>query len=110
MIDWKRVSELRNEIGASEFGEVVELFLDEVETLTVRLRTSPNPETYEDDMHFLKGCALNLGFAELSRRCLEGETLAAAGQSDDVDLQGVLTCYDHSRTAFLEGMSAGLAA
>ena len=31
MIDWERVSELIDEIGAEDFGEVVELFLDEVD-------------------------------------------------------------------------------
>ena len=32
MIDWSRVHELVDEIGAEDFGEVVELFLAEVET------------------------------------------------------------------------------
>jgi hypothetical protein len=32
MIDWDRVQELRDEIGAEAFGEVVELFLEEVTT------------------------------------------------------------------------------
>ena len=31
MIDWTRVSELRDEIGAEDFGDVVEIFLEEVE-------------------------------------------------------------------------------
>ena len=30
MIDWDRVSELRDEVGAEDFLEVVEMFLDEV--------------------------------------------------------------------------------
>lgn len=110
MIDWKRVAELRNEIGASEFDEVVELFLDEVETLTERLRERPDPATYEEDMHFLKGCAINLGFRALAKRCLEGEMLAASGRAAEMDLQQVLDCYAVSRTEFLEGMSSGLAA
>jgi HPt (histidine-containing phosphotransfer) domain-containing protein len=110
MIDWKRVTELRDEIGTSEFDEVVELFLEEVDILTTRLRASPDPARYEEDMHFLKGCAVNLGFAELSRRCLEGETLAAAGQPERLDLGAVLSCCESSRTEFLEGLSAGLAA
>ena len=29
MIDWARVSELRDEVGAEDFDEVVELFLEE---------------------------------------------------------------------------------
>ena len=31
MIDWKRVRELRDEIGEEDFSEVVDLFLEEVE-------------------------------------------------------------------------------
>ena len=31
MIDWSRVEELRDKIGAEDFDEVVELFLSEVE-------------------------------------------------------------------------------
>ena len=31
MIDWARVSELRDEVGAEDFDEVVELFLEEVD-------------------------------------------------------------------------------
>ena len=30
MIDWPRVKELKDEIGAEDFGEVVDLFLEEV--------------------------------------------------------------------------------
>lgn len=32
MIDWTRVDELRDEIGTDCFDEVVELFIEEVET------------------------------------------------------------------------------
>ena len=31
MIDWARVSELRDEVGEGDFDEVVELFLEEVD-------------------------------------------------------------------------------
>lgn len=37
MIDWERVAELQSEIGADGFGEVLELFLDEVEGVVMRL-------------------------------------------------------------------------
>lgn len=106
MIDWKRVAELRDEIGAAEFEEVVELFLEEVEELTARLRSQPTPETYEADLHFFKGCAVNLGFASLAKLCLSGETLAAKGAATEVDLAGILDCYEASKTTFLEGLAA----
>ncbi|WP_068116123.1 Hpt domain-containing protein [Tropicimonas marinistellae] len=110
MIDWKRVSELRSEIGAPEFDEVVELFLDEVECLLDRMRTTPKPELIEEDLHFLKGCAVNLGFSDFATLCLQGETMSAAGKPESVDLEQVFASYESSRTVFLAGVAAGLAA
>ena len=37
MIDWKRVSELREEVGEENFDEVIDLFLFEVEDELARL-------------------------------------------------------------------------
>ncbi|MFD0982204.1 Hpt domain-containing protein [Tropicimonas aquimaris] len=110
MIDWKRVSDLRSEIGAAEFDEVVELFLDEVETLLARLKDEPKPELFEEDLHFLKGCAVNLGFSDLARLCLQGETRAHRGEADTVDLEPIFSCFDASRVIFFDGVAAGLAA
>ena len=49
MIDWTRAGELRSEIGDDGFAEVVELFLDEVEDVVMRLRATPDPANYERD-------------------------------------------------------------
>ena len=32
LVDWARIYELRSEIGAEDFSDVVDLFLEEVET------------------------------------------------------------------------------
>ena len=40
MIDWTRVQQLKDEIGASDFEEIVVLFLEEVEEVVERLKTS----------------------------------------------------------------------
>ncbi|SFC77988.1 Hpt domain-containing protein [Tropicimonas isoalkanivorans] len=109
MIDWARVTELRSEIGPSEFEAVVDLFLEEVEALLARLREKPSPDLYEEDLHFLKGCAANLGFRDLARLCLKSERLAVEGRAEEVDLQPIFENYENSRTAFLDGV-AGLAA
>ena len=37
MIDWERVRELRSEIGADDFAEVVEMFLSEADEAVTRL-------------------------------------------------------------------------
>ena len=100
MIDWTRVDELRDEVGADDFAEVVELFLEEVEEVVSRFRTAPDPASFEADLHFLKGSSLNLGFRKLGNLCSTGEALAAAGQAAEVDLAAVLEVYSASIKEF----------
>lgn len=80
MIDWERVAELRDEIGAEDFDEVVKLFLAEVDEAIDRLEAGTgNAKVVEEEMHFLKGAALNLGFQAVSALCQTGEKAAAQG-------------------------------
>ena len=101
MIDWNRVGELRDEIGCDGFAEVVELFLDEVDGLTARLNERPDPARYEEDRHFLKGCAWNLGFTDFGALCQEGERRASAGRTQDIDIAAIVQSYLASRDSFL---------
>jgi len=110
MIDWQRVNTLREEIGDDDFEEVVPLFLEEVSEITDSLRDAPDLSRLEHDLHALKGSALNLGFAEFSTLCHEGEAMAAAGNAEDVDVQAILKSFDASRDAFTAGLSRGAAA
>lgn len=103
MINWERVAELRDEIGEEDFAEVVEMFLEEVEEVIQRLKSDPRPELFEMDLHYLKSSALNLGFAEFSRLCHEGEILAASGKSEAVRLEPVFGSFARSRAAFEAG-------
>ena len=105
MIDWTRVNELRNEIGDDGFSEVVELFLDEVEEVIARLENAPDPRSFEQDLHFLKGSAWNLGFAAFGAACQLGERTAALGLGDTVNVKAVLDCYAHSKSAFIAGLA-----
>ena len=106
MIDWERVEELRDEIGPEDFGEVVELFLDEVEEVIERLRAAPDLTTLEADLHFLKGSALNLGFRSFSTLCQAGEIAAASGKPETVDLAKVVQVFFDSKAAFQERVAA----
>ncbi len=101
MICWERVNELRAEIGEEDFAEVAEIFLDEVEEVIDRLRVNPQPAQFEQDLHFLKSSALNLGFEALSKICSDGERHAAAGDFDPTGLNAVFETYDASKQAFL---------
>src|SRR6056297_3374030 len=97
MIDWARVSELREEVGPEDFDEVVSLFLSEVGEVIARLQTAPDPARLEEDLHFLKGAALNLGFHALAELCQQGESAAAAGRAGTVPLPPVLACHARSQ-------------
>lgn len=102
MLNWPRVTELREEVGEDAFGEVVDLFLEEVtETIDTLGQT---PGRLEEQLHFLKGAALNLGFDQFSALCSAGEIAARDGKGDQVDLQTILDCYADTCIAFFENM------
>tara|TARA_R110002074_G_scaffold609_16_gene3328 strand:- start:381 stop:713 length:333 start_codon:yes stop_codon:yes gene_type:complete len=109
MIDWTRVKELREEVGAEDFGEVVDLFLEEVNDVTERMKAGPDLSNLEADLHFLKGSALSLGFNDFANLCQDGETASAQGQSDDVNVAAILTSYDASKVVFLADLPTILA-
>lgn len=109
MIDWARVTTLRDEVGEEDFAEVVEIFIEEVTEMVQRLRDAPRIETLGADLHALKGSALNLGFMDFSELCQAGETAAADGQADTIVLSPILDSYDKSKQALLDGLSEGVA-
>jgi len=109
MIDWNKVAELRDEIGAEDFGEVVEIFLEEVDEAIGIMRECPDLSKMECGLHFLKGSALNLGFRDFSKLCQAGETAAATGKQATVDLPEILASYDASKLAFLAGLETKMA-
>lgn len=110
MISWDRVNELCEEVGQDDFLEVVEIFLEEVEEVVERLKSSPDPSTYESDLHFLKGSALNLGFDGLAALCSDGEKMARTGAPQDVNLKLVIDMYDQSKSEFLTHQKSRIAA
>lgn len=103
MIDWTRVTELRDEIGGEDFAEVVTLFLQEADDVVQSLPTCVEAKAIGSALHFLKGSALNLGFATLAQLCQEGERLAAGG-NPQVDVAQVVAAYDASKSAFEAGL------
>ncbi|TRW99289.1 Hpt domain-containing protein [Paracoccus sp. M683] len=118
MIDWNRVIELRDEVGPSEFDPVLELFVDEVEEIVMRL-SKDDPGKLERDLHFLKGSAWNLGFAEFGSLCQEFEAKVCRGQIETIQIDRIVRCYSTSKQVFMrdlpriiddqEGGAAGVA-
>lgn len=107
MIDWKRVEDLRDEIGDDDFAEVAGMFLEEADQTVARLALGLAAAEVESQLHFLKGSALNLGLSDLAAICQQGERLAASGCAAQVDLSIVVAIYQASRTAFSGGLKKG---
>ncbi|KRW95029.1 Hpt domain-containing protein [Paracoccus sp. PXZ] len=107
MLDWNRINELRGEVGDDEFQLILELFLDEVEGVIMRLSRC-DALRLETDLHFLKGCAWNLGFAEFGTLCDTGERKAAGGRPAEVDLESLLASYSASKQALMRQLDAAL--
>lgn len=101
MINWQRVEELHDEIGEDDFDEVVDIFLEEVEEALHRMRTAQGTGASANDMHFLKGSALNMGFKALAAVCEQGEALSKQDLAHTIDLAMVEECYVISKQSFL---------
>ncbi len=101
MIDWARVSELRDEVGAEDFDEVVELFLEAVDEAIAALRDLTDLCKTCTAMPFLKRSALNIGFREFANLCQAGEAAAVAGLGEDVEIAAIVRSYVEAREVFI---------
>jgi len=110
MIDWARIEDLRSEIGAEDFLEVVDMFLDEADEVVGQLSGPPLPDQVEGQLHFLKGAALNLGLTDLAAHCQDGERRAASGDAASVDLAQVVAVYTASRRLLADSLNRNSAA
>lgn len=104
MIDWSQIKQLEEDVGAEDLAEVVEIFLEEVDEAVDALRglEGMSGEAMAPALHFLKGSAANLGFADFASICSDGEHKADEGNSADVDLSAVVTSYDASKAEFMK--------
>ncbi|MEC7290121.1 MAG: Hpt domain-containing protein [Pseudomonadota bacterium] len=105
MITWSRIDELADEIGPDDFGEVVTLFLEEVEGELEGLPGLNDAPSLERALHFLKGSALNLGFSDFATLCQQGERQAAQGDIGNISATLVIDCYERSKAEFMAGLN-----
>ena len=85
MIDWSRVDELRNEVCASDFTEVVDL------------PSSPASDSHSPVM-------VSPMARSFSVKCRNGEKMAAEGRASDIDLAELAIEFQRSKAAFLNGL------
>jgi hypothetical protein len=105
MLDWNRINELRAEVGDDEFQLILELFLDEVEGVLMRLSRC-DVLRLETNLHFLKGCAWNLGFSDFGNLCDRDERRVSDGRSVQVCTQALIQCYSESKQALMRALAA----
>ncbi|WP_108860534.1 Hpt domain-containing protein [Ruegeria sp. Alg231-54] len=106
MINWSRVRQLRDVVGANEFDEVVQIFLDEVNEALTRLRNDTARTEFEQNLHFVKGSALSLGFEAVAKLCQDGERQSAQGDSKAVDFANILSIFERSTAEFKAGLGS----
>ncbi|WP_286173989.1 Hpt domain-containing protein [Rhodobacter sp. NTK016B] len=104
MIDWAQVDELRSDMGDA-FGDVVKVFMQEVEEALATLSSEADAGTLKETLHFLKGAALNLGFSQFAATCATAEKDAAAGQVDGIDPDAIRALYAESEKEFRIGLA-----
>lgn len=97
MIDWNHLHAMREEIGADDFEDVLNLFLDECAQAVAELSSEGSIETIAAQLHFIKGSAMNLGFAALSAHCALAEHSIGSGLVRPEDLEMARTVFGSSR-------------
>ncbi|TGD67406.1 Hpt domain-containing protein [Tabrizicola sp. WMC-M-20] len=99
MIDWQIANDLKQAIGADVFDEVIAVFFAEADDTLTRMMAATTAEDMQNELHFMKGSALNLGFSDMAQLCQRLELRAEAGDTD-LPLAQVQTVYAASREEF----------
>lgn len=104
MIDWNRLNALNHDFGADALGDVVALFIDEMDEAVTQLPAINGASARADALHMLKGTAANLGLVALADLCARGED-GLRGNADLPDFPAlaarVRTTYAASRSELL---------
>ena len=101
MIDWTRITELQQDIGAENLSEVTALFLEEVEAVLTQLSNAAPPGALAEQFHFLRGSALNIGFRRVAELCEMAEHVAASGEPCDAPIARLRQAYAESKALLL---------
>jgi len=102
MVNWDRISELREEVGEDDLAEVITLFCEEVEEVLEVLDSAASTDL-PGHLHFLKGSASNIGFEAVSIRCQTEETRLKENPSLTPDIAAIRSDYKLSK-AELDGL------
>lgn len=96
MVNWDRISELREEVGEDDLSEVLALFCEEVEDVLEQLPVAEQ-SSLKGHLHFLKGSALNIGLDDLSGLCQEEEKNLASDPTGSIRTDAIQLAYKAAR-------------
>ncbi len=96
MINWDRISELREEVGEDDLAEVLGLFFEEVEEVLEKL-PSADAQDIPGHLHFLKGSALNIGLSGVSGLCRDEEAKLAADPTANAQVGAIRSAYNAAK-------------
>lgn len=105
MIDWTRIRDLKHEVGNDDFSEIVDLFFDEVRETLEDIKCAPPEANLEASFHFLKGSAINLGFATFSSLCENAEMATKQGTDIEGLLPAIISSFAQSYDEFTANLS-----
>ena len=96
MVNWDRISELRDEVGEDDLAEVLELFCEEVEEVLTEL-SDADQSSLKGHLHFLKGSAANIGLDAVSALCRAAEDSLHANPDATVQVGTIRDTYHAAR-------------
>ena len=96
MLNMSRIEELKAEVGVNDFIEVVELFCEEVEEILDALKDAKG-SSLPEQLHFLKGSALNIGLDAVSTLCRQEELRLSADPNAVPDIVSIRAAYEASK-------------
>ncbi len=99
MIDQERLKELEQDFGAEDLGEILEMFLGEAADVLDRISEGAG-EAQGDLLHFLKGCANNVGAVELASLCQTIEE--SGGMVGDAELASLKQTFAQVQMFFAD--------
>lgn len=105
MIDWKRVTAVRQEAGETEFRPIVELFLDEIEGAIMGI-VPGDPASLHEGLQFMKGCGLTVGLRSLCQLCDTWEVALEEGDGSRLRMDTLKDCYAASKQALVRDIDA----
>ncbi|MBT0957679.1 Hpt domain-containing protein [Alphaproteobacteria bacterium KMM 3653] len=85
MADWDQLKDLQEMLGTEDCLVLVDMFEAEAKPVLGQFHKGDTLNSPDQDLHFIKGSALNLGLNKLADACAELENTVATGAKVNAD-------------------------